>query len=577
MMKPTRKSGRALSRTEWGAAGLSFLFFLCCVGALNGYPSSIGDDVRYFLVAHSVAEGNGYRLTYRMPESAETRYPPVFPYLLAVMALAYPGNMYAAKTVPMFFGVVSVALSFTFFRRRYGDRAALAISALVATNTLMVTFSTVVLTEIPLVCLSLATALAADRMLARGRRRPFGRQIGVAVWTAVTVLTRIAGLALLPALVLWLGFRNRLREGVKIAALAGVLVSPWFLWSATRETRCLGHFEEALRPTIASGPAAAPTLKHTPMIGLSAMARRMYENTRLLPTHVSKMLLPYCFLLNYECDSMPFVRRALVGPVQAFFKWNHRVANVVLTPLLIFLVVGFVRAFWRGPDLLDWYGVCYVALVLAYAELEYRFIVPLIPLLYSYLVGGATFLVGRARSSRRLSRLCLWGALGLMALPNAVIGLRLVRANLALPPCRGHYTPAKALSRCYGWGPAAALFTAAAEMHDIVPQGKVVAWPMGDAGPCYYFSRRKIRETLLRKDMEGSKALIRTYADYVVLFGRPRTLNRQQNALNDETFALVPVREWELEFLVTSGPLPWRDFVKIVLFKKVSKHKRVSG
>lgn len=560
------------SNARWAALAVSILFLICCSGALNNFPSTVGDDVRYFFVAKSIAEGDGYRITFRHPESLETRYPPVFLLMLASVAWASPDDMYAAKMIPMLFGVASVVLTFIFFRTRFGERRAAAIAVLTAVNPLMITFSTVVLTEVPLMCLCLLTACVAHRFLGDAAKRPGKRHVRVAACIAGAVLTRVAGLGLLPAAALWLAFQRRWREGVLVFALSALFVSPWFMWSSTRDTHTIGHFEEAFRPSLASAPAAAAVLRRTPVMRIGEMADRVWTNVCVMPRHIAIVTLPACFVRDLGDDSVPFARRALVDPVAVFFWRNRRAAFLLVAAIFVLIAMGCVRAFWRGADLMDWFGLCYSGMVWAYAELEPRFLVPLIPLLYSYLMAGMALVASRCPAKRpRLARIPVVGVVVLAAVLSGAAVFRLVRANLALPPARGKDTDMSAFVRCYGPGHWARVLAASTRIRAFVPPGKVVAWPLGDAGPCYYFSRRRIREVPLAIDVAVSRAILRDQADYLVLFGRPEKVAEHRAACSDETFALVLRWEGQLKCEAPDGWPPCDDSRIVALFEKVPK------
>ncbi len=259
--QPRSNSSPRHRRVVAGLVVLMLLFAACCVATIHGYPSTIGDSVRYFFLGQSLAEGEGYRVTYRVPESDEARFPPLLPILLAPVAAAFPHSLSAAKALPAAFGVLSIWLTFLAFRKRVGAASALAVAALVALNPLVLSFSTVVLAEIPFVCLFLLALSAIQRTAQTTGRWITWRHAWAGLIIALAMLMRMAGVALIPTAFLWLTTQKRLRDGIVVAMLAVALASPWLIWSATRDTPWVGHLGETFRRYRGGGPSVAGQLK----------------------------------------------------------------------------------------------------------------------------------------------------------------------------------------------------------------------------------------------------------------------------------------------------------------------------
>ena len=211
-------------------AGLALLVGLAWVlilGAWGDMPhaTEYQDDGLYFIGAKSLATGQGYKILNLPGQPAQTKYPPGFPAWLAAAWLfggEFPGNLRWATGLCVVWLPVLAALLWVWLGRAgitgwWRD----GLTALVMVNPYLVLFSISMFTEVSFTALVLASWL----LLERGRPGLAGGLAGAAY------LWRTAGVALLPAGILWLLWR-RDRRG---AALFGVAMLPfvvgWMAWA----------------------------------------------------------------------------------------------------------------------------------------------------------------------------------------------------------------------------------------------------------------------------------------------------------------------------------------------------------
>ena len=93
--RPTGATQPATRRCDRGAVCALLLFVFVCIGCLNHFPSTLGDNVAYFMLAQSLLAGDGYRTAYRVPAADETRWPPLFPALLVPISSVTLGDITA--------------------------------------------------------------------------------------------------------------------------------------------------------------------------------------------------------------------------------------------------------------------------------------------------------------------------------------------------------------------------------------------------------------------------------------------------------------------------------------------------
>jgi hypothetical protein len=208
---------------------------------------------------------------------------------------------------------------------------------------------------------------------------------------------------LLPGVLLLFCFRcpQRLR-GLGAAPLIVVLVllTPWLLYSRDAskaaekpaEQLRLFDYQTAVFHVDAGDP-------DSPRLSIEQWGRRIQKNAALLASSITECMLG-----------------SQAGWAQAL--------------VLLLIAIGLTQALARGPTLLEWFFLSQVGLLLIYFTFADRLIVPLLPPLYAYLVGGLCWVAQRLtpfpRSERKSERgllvatvpLTVLMALNLSALPE---------------------------------------------------------------------------------------------------------------------------------------------------------------
>jgi hypothetical protein len=202
------------------------------------------DDLLYFIGARALASGR-YCLLTSPGCPPRTMINPAWPALLAPLFLLTerPGPFQAFSALLL--AAVPVAL-WAWLRRRADETTALLAAALFAAGPLVLSQSGVVMSEAPYVLLFLAMlALVEDR-----------RPSAAGASGAALLMTRTAGLAVMPALLLPFARARRWKDLARAAA-APVLVSAlWSAWSWSKG-RTVGKFD-LLPATYGAGGWAKP-------------------------------------------------------------------------------------------------------------------------------------------------------------------------------------------------------------------------------------------------------------------------------------------------------------------------------
>ncbi len=183
------------------------------------------DDGLYFIGAQSLATGQGYKILSLPGQPAQTKYPPGFPAWLAAawwLGGEFPGNLRWAMALCVVWLPALTALLWVWLGRAgitgvWRD----GLTALVMVNPYVVLFSITMLTEVSFTALALGAWLLLDR----------GKPGWAGALAAIAYLWRTAGIALLPAGILWLLWRRDRRGAAIFAAAMLPAVVGWMAWS----------------------------------------------------------------------------------------------------------------------------------------------------------------------------------------------------------------------------------------------------------------------------------------------------------------------------------------------------------
>ena len=133
------------------------------VVAFNPAPHNGGDNAAYITLAFSLAEHGTYTDLYDPAEMPHTKYPPVFPGLLALMLLLGARTWSALKTVSAVFTIAAVGFTYLWAERRLGAVGALGLSVMLAISPALVYYSHWILSDPIFLCFTMAALWALER------------------------------------------------------------------------------------------------------------------------------------------------------------------------------------------------------------------------------------------------------------------------------------------------------------------------------------------------------------------------------------------------------------------------------
>ncbi len=343
-----------LTRLEQNAAPILLLLAAAVLApiywtALHAPAAGIyHDDSIYLNTAQALAEGRGYWIESIPEPIPQTKYPILFPALLATvwkLVPDFPNHVLYFKLVPFFAAIVWFCLSYLLIQEHCKSAvfAATAVS-LTAASPQVVFFSTTILSE------TLFAAMATASIFFGLKDRRDGSRVALllsAFFAAAAYHTRTIGFCLILGWILVFLWQRRWREGLLFGSVAGALALPWVLWQSLN-----------------SG-AADPYLSQENYYSAYnvVVSFNWQEKLRIVVTNLMMLLIS----------------------MQSFFEWSGgKILGLICVPLILrALLAKEIPLIVRSFLLLS------IGVILLWVWPPFRFLVPLMPLLIWAVWSGA--------------------------------------------------------------------------------------------------------------------------------------------------------------------------------------------
>lgn len=369
------------------------------LGALLWEPVlfSGGDNVVYMILGRALRTGAGYVDLHLPGSPLHTKYPPLYPGLLAVTDLL--GGLQLSKALSLALTAGGVGLTGLLGRRLFGPAVGLAAAAVMAVNPVLLQYSHWVLSEAPFTFLVLASLWAWER---REGEVGSGGRAGRGVWlplalAAAAFLTRTAGLPLLLVAVALPATRGRWKEAAVATLVAGVVAAGWAAYQALAAPGEAGYVRELLM--VNPYDPSAGTVGLAELIGRAASNSWLYVST----------ILP-----------LSYAREPETGRASAGFLAGA-------AGLLVFVsgAAGWTRRALEKLGAPELFAVAYAGLIVLWPSVwsDQRFLLPLLPLLTVYALGGAHAALSRVTGRGHDGSRSPTGTAAVVAIGLAAVGL----------------------------------------------------------------------------------------------------------------------------------------------------------
>jgi len=196
-------------------------------GAFNPAPHSGGDNSTYVSLAHGLLTTGSYTEVFDPAGLPHTKYPPVFPLILAALVGLGARTWVALKSTAVVSTLLAVGLTYAWAERRVGAWPAFAVALLFGSSAAVVYYSHWVLSDPVFVALTLASFWALERSSHDGSRRTWWLAGGVLL-AGLAYFTRSAGLPLVLTLLAWLALEKRWRATVVTGLALGAPALAWW-------------------------------------------------------------------------------------------------------------------------------------------------------------------------------------------------------------------------------------------------------------------------------------------------------------------------------------------------------------
>lgn len=318
------------------------------------------DDGIYVLTGKALAQGQGYRLIFLPNSPVQTKYPILYPALLAIIWKlwpSFPNNLFLMKWFTLFCGAATVGLSYLYLIRfGYFSRSVAGIAALVcATSPIFLFFSTEILSEAPFACLVILSLWFIETKLEKPDQEPY-HQFFLGVLLALPFLCRTAGVTLVFAGLVLQYYKGRPLRWMVIGIT--VVMLPWVLWMV----------------------AGLGAWNHDPISGYYTDYLGWWASMGWTSTirYVANNVLN---ILRYSV-AIPFEGFADLLESISFFGW---VFFIFFLSSILFITLLIKSRAWRIMPL---FIITYLSLIMLWPWHPYRFLVPILPFLLGYFFDG---------------------------------------------------------------------------------------------------------------------------------------------------------------------------------------------
>jgi len=382
------------------------------------------DDGIYLVTAKALAEGKGYRIISLPEEIAQTKYPPLYPMLLAGVWKLYPHfpqNIPLLKLVSTISGIVWLGLCFFYIKDKSGSSStAWGIVLLTAAAPWTIFLTVIPLSEMTFAAFCAGALLMFHRM---EQQEYFDRNKALLAGTlaAAATLTRTAGFPLILAGSAILLFQKKFKAAAIVLASAVVLVSPWIWWTYSHRSSTSSAYDYYSQANYQhwsllqnfAWPQKELVIRRNLMSGFVAPAQLLGMDA----SHASGWIVPMC----------------IVG---------------------VFVMIGYLRELKTKINSLNVFLLLYIGIVLLWVWVPTRFLFPTLPFLlffgYSAFQSFLRALLLLKSESRAPGWICLVILVPIVAV-SLSSELRLARRNGAAGSAFFHYHNWGSMMAMFGW------------------------------------------------------------------------------------------------------------------------------
>lgn len=329
------------------------LFTFLATNALTPFISPNGDNASYIILAESLTHGKGYINTFYPGEPAETQYPPLLPVFLVPIIALLGKNYMAMKCIALVFGFLGLTAMYRLIKDISSADTAWLVTLLTAVNAAYIFFASSILTETIYVFLS-ACVLITVRKIIQHREDHVGLIIAAALLIALSFYARTIGATLALSMCGYLFINKRYKASILLATFIGLLLLPWALRSIQVHNSYFDQLTEKSAGETETGSFIV-----------------LYRLAQNLPRYAAKS---FADLIG--------------GPTIAEFSPYNPVKIFGSILLSGTFLIGYVRNLRNGLTPENTYLIVYLGILAVWPYHDARFLLPILPLLFYYMIEG---------------------------------------------------------------------------------------------------------------------------------------------------------------------------------------------
>jgi hypothetical protein len=222
----------------WLLTALAAVHIFLALASFAPQPHTGGDNAAYITLARSLLERGAYLELWDPAAPPHTKYPPVFPAVLALAMAAGLQPWVQLKFVVLGFSTAGVVFSFLWLRRLRQAGLALGVALILAVAPGVLQEGRWLLSDVPFWAFTMLALWAFDRL----RPDDWRRFALAAAAVLLAYFTRSAGLPLVLAAFGWLALRRHWRQFAVLAVVIGVPAVMW--WARGRAFATAGYVSE---------------------------------------------------------------------------------------------------------------------------------------------------------------------------------------------------------------------------------------------------------------------------------------------------------------------------------------------
>jgi hypothetical protein len=357
------------------------------------------DDAWYVLLAEALAEGRGYWLVNAPLDGILPGYPPGFPALLSLIFRLrpdFPDNLWLLKSVSIAAMLGVTLLSYYYLHRlRQQPRhiAALASLGIATTPALVFLATSTTMSECVYMLAQLGVVVVAHRVIAAPSTQGTKLAVLAGVLGAATVLIRSVGIGVVFAVAIWLLKKRKWTQLSAFTIAAAICVGPWLLYARahapTREHQEIhrgslvyGYGDQFWMRFAGSASSGRVTIAELP-------AR---VQTNVIDVSGRSFVGIFAPVLLRDAGESGEEVLFLGGQVGwTFIGFGGLPATIAVSCVLGLIVVwGFVRTVREEWTVAEFLVPISLVITLLWPFWSFRFVLPLTPFFFLYLVKGFT-------------------------------------------------------------------------------------------------------------------------------------------------------------------------------------------